>query len=307
MQRSNLGLLTFSWLGLAACSDPDPVPACRTGSECATGICTAQGRCAVLPVDAGDMSDVDAGLGDGGEVDGDGGAPIGCTPNHDGVLLSVEIPRRAGLSANFRAATGASVSLVGTGTGTDRHWDLSGMLANDRDLVLATTPVEGAWYASEFPEATYVARLSITEELLGVFSSTDTELLLLGVVSRDGGAVRTELHYDPPVTLLKFPFQEGDTWSTDSTVSGVALGFITTYLESYTQRVEGRGTLATPYGEFPVVRILTLLERSIPVAAIIRQAGFFAECFGAVATVVSENFETEDEFEQAAEVRRLAR
>lgn len=237
----------------------------------------------------------------------DTGSTSGCVPNHDGIMTSLELPRRAGLSATFKIATGATVDLVGTGSGSDRRWDLSGELPTDRDVVLGTTDVEGAWFASEFPDATYASKLASTEELLGVFQATEDGLFLLGVVSPDPGLTRTELHYDPPARILELPFEVSAAWNSTSTVSGVALGIITTYFESYSQRIDARGTLVTPYGEFPVLRVATRLERSVPAPAIVQQMGFFAECFGSVASVSSANGELAAEFTSAAEVRRLTR
>jgi hypothetical protein len=66
--------------------------------------------------------------------------------------------------------------------------------------------------------------------------------------------------------------------------------------------------MKTPYGTFPVLRIATDLTRTsgVTTLATSRTFSWNAECFGAVATVVSQDFETQQEFTNAAEVQRLA-
>ena len=68
------------------------------------------------------------------------------------------------------------------------------------------------------------------------------------------------------------------------------------------------GTMTTPYGAFPVLRIATDLTRTSGVVTLASNRTFSwnAECFGAVATIQSQDFETKSEFTNAAEVRRIA-
>ena len=81
------------------------------------------------------------------------------------------------------------------------------------------------------------------------------------------------------------------------------------YTEQYVSRVDQVGTMTTPYGAFPVLRVA---HRSDPhrgrrrVLATSRTFAWIAECFGTVATIASQDFETGAEFTDAAEVRRLA-
>ena len=100
----------------------------------------------------------------------------------------------------------------------------------------------------------------------------------------------------------------GDTWSSTSSVSGTAQGAITAYTEKYASRVDQIGTMKTPYGTFPVVRVATDLARTSGVVTLAssRTFAWLAECFGTIATVTSQNAETAAEFTSAAEARRLA-
>jgi hypothetical protein len=140
-----------------------------------------------------------------------------------------------------------------------------------------------------------------------VFLLDDTGLHLLGVVSPDAGATRTELTYAPAIEILPLPMAANASWTTTSTVSGLASGIFSTYSEKYQSRVDGVGTLATPYGDFPVVRVAIDLTRTIGAAITTsRTFSFVSECYGPVGTIVSQTYETGAEFTSATEVRRLA-
>ena len=163
-------------------------------------------------------------------------------------------------------------------------------------------------WRSSFPTATYAVTLAQGSDLLGVFAVDANAVTLLGVVSPDAGTFRTELKYDPPAKILALPFGAGTTWLTTSTISGTAQGAITAYTEKYDSRVDQVGTMKTPYGDFPVVRVATDLTRTAGLATLLTKRTFAwsAECFGSVATVSSQDFETSAEFNDPAEVRRLA-
>ena len=303
-------LLAFCVLALAACSDDSPQ--CRYGAECASGACGADGRC--LPAtDAGrdaaldpDAADGDAG-GDASAPDDDGGAPV-CSPNHDGTVTRAEVPLAAGLHATFQIASDVPVDTAGTDEGEGRRrWDLAGALAGDHATLVELQPLAGTWFEGSFPGASYAAKLSDGADEIGVFEITDDALLLRGVVSPEGGLTRTELTYDPPVTVLSFPLTPGAHWSTESTVTGVTFGAVTLATERYESSIDRSGTLATPYGEFPVQRVSVLLTRTLGfLVTTLRTHLFVAECFGTVASIVSQDNEPAVDFTDAAEVRRLA-
>lgn len=282
----------------AACGDGAGT-ACEVNDDCASGFCKADGTCGDAAPDAG------AG-GDGGGEDGPSGV---CTPNHDGVIEMSELPLAAGRMGTFRIATDATWDTAGVAmTSGQRLWDLSGTLANDQDMQLGLVAPTGTWWADAFPGATYSSQLASTSDLRGVFEVSATNLNLLGVVSPAGGTYKTELAYDGPAFILKAPLQASTTWTSTSTVSGYAQGAIVAYTEEYESRVDQVGTMKTPYGEFPVVRVATDLTRTsgFTTLATTRTFTWVAECFGPVATVTSQSFESSDEFSDVAEARRLA-
>ena len=232
-----------------------------------------------------------------------------CAPNHDGMISAVELPLIAGRMATFRIATNASWSTAGQANlDGSRTWDLTAQLSGDGDHAVTLGSPVGAWWAHDFATATYAAQLASSSTVLGVFNVSVTGVTLLGVVSPEGGSTRTELTYSPPATILVLPFGNGATWTTTSTVSGYAGGVPGGYTEHYQSRVDQVGTMKTPYGEFPVLRVATDLTRTSGVVTVLTKRSFawIAECFGSVATVQSQNFGSGAEFSDDAEVRRLA-
>lgn len=262
------------------------------------------------------VADIDAGDADSSmtvdsdrleDMERDQGMASVCRPNQDGVIERDEVPLRVGLNAKFRVATDVDFDTAGTMENGQRVWDLSGSFESDDLVVVELAELQGRWFASDFPEADYATRLSVTEELLGVFEIADDGLLLHGVASPDDGVFATNLEYDPPVATLEFPISEETSWQTDSQVSGTAQGVVSVFDESYVFTPAGRGLLRTPFGEFQVQRIRSDLERTVGfLTTTIRTYIFVAECFGTVATVRSRDDESDVEFDRAAEIRRLA-
>ncbi len=282
----------------AACGGPSGAT-CTTDEECPSHFCKADGTCAAAQIDGG---------GEPADAPGDGVSGV-CVPNHDGTVTLGELPLIAGRAATFRIATSATWNTAGASqTNGSRVWNLAGQLANDTDQTIALANPTGTWWRADFPTATYAAPLAAGSDLQGVFLVDGTGVTLLGVVSPQGGTYRTELTYDPPARILAVPFMAGSTWVTTSTVSGYAQGVIVAYTEKYSSRVDQVGTMTTPYGEFPVMRVATDLTRTSGITTLLTKRSFawVAECFGSVATVQSQDFESGSEFSDVAEVRRLA-
>jgi hypothetical protein len=231
-----------------------------------------------------------------------------CAPNHDGVIERSEVPLAAGLNAKFLTSGQASTSSAGaTQPDGSRIWDLTGALSGDHLALVETQPLDGKWFAAQFPGATYAAQLSESSDLLGIFEVTATSLLLRGVVSPTSGLTQTEVSYAPPVTVLDFPLSEGKSWTTTSNVTGVANGVGVAYTEKYESFADAHGVAKTPFSDFPVLRIRVVLTRTVGVVnTVVRSYLFTAECFGTVASMTSLDNEPNTEISQAAEVRRLS-
>jgi len=285
---------------IAACGGSGGAP-CTRDDQCASHFCKADGTCGMATVDAPAGSDAPA--------TGDGSNAVLCMANHDGTISAAEVPLMAGQMATFRIATNATWSTAGhANTDGSRSWDLTGQLANDADATLALTSPQGTWWAADFASAQYATTLAAGSDLQGVFAADANGVTLLGVVSPTGGTYKTELTYDPPAKILAFPFMNGSTWMSSSTVSGYAQGVIVAYTEDYSSRVDQVGTMTTPYGAFPVLRVATDLTRTSGVATLLQKRTFawVAECFGTIAKVAGQDNDTSSELSSDAEVERLA-
>lgn len=313
-------------LAVFACSS-DEARACRVGTDCASGICSEDGQC-VAPGTTSPTGDAAT-----TETTKDGGSELvdatlidaalpGCVPNKDGVITRAEVPLQAGLRATYRVAknpvevsTTAGQSVDG---GSRRLWDYSGTFGSDQSILVETLPLAGKWYASKFANATYATRLSESSDLVGVFEVSQGGITLRGVVSPSDGDKRTELSYAPAPAVLAFPLQVGAKWTTNADISGVAPATsggtaysVSGATESYVAEADAAGELRTPFGSFEVIRVKTVLVRKLswlgwPVSnTTIRQYAWVTECFGTVATAVSKDNESDEEF-RPAELRRLA-
>jgi hypothetical protein len=288
-------------IGAAGCGNSGG-EVCTTDNQCASHFCRADGTCGPGEIDAGSGSD--------GSGSGDGGTTGLCTPNHDGMISANEVPLAAGKMANYRIATGATWTTAGTaGSGGTRTWNLAGALANDADAPVTLTAPTGTWWAGDtgFATATYWTPLQAGSDLIGVFHVDSTGVTLLGVVSPTGSYPYTEITYDPPARILAVPFGAAATWTSSSTVSGYVSGAVVNYTEKYVSNVDQTGTMTTPYGDFPVLRVgtvLTQLQLTTPYRTV-RSYAWVAECFGSVATATSQDNETNAEFSDDAEVRRI--
>lgn len=306
-------LLLIPLFAVAAACSPPP-KACRVGADCASGVCLPDGSCGAVtdeePDPDGGATDASVTVQDGGDApDGgaDGGGGVTCSPNHDGTITAAELPIRAGLRATYRIAQDVTFSTAGVeASDGGRVWSFEGALAGDTSAPWETESTNGAWYAADFPSATYAARLSSSSELRGVFEAKEDGLYLLGVVSVSAAYPNTRLSYSPAVKVFALPMSEGTAWETASTVSGTYAGAAAYYTERYDSLVDAHGVAKTPFGDFPVLRVRTVMVRSGNVFTTTRTFAFASECFSAVAQVVSQAGETSVEFTQASEVRRLS-
>lgn len=322
-------LASLALCAVVGCSPAGSEVQCQLDRDCASGVCLSDGTCA--PVSgtggtggSGGTSDQDASTDDADDSGGTGGPTPGldagadatddgagggtCQPDHDNVITRDEIPLQAGLHATYKIASGVQWDTTGeTQPNGARAWDLSGDFSGDHLSLVETQALAGLWFAPDFPTATYASRLSDSETLLGIFELSGDKLLLLGVASPDDGLTRTKLTYDPPVVVLQFPFEQGSTWETTSTVSGLASGVAAYYTEKYANQVDAYGSMKTPFGTFDVLRIRVVLTRTVGVMpTTVRQYLFATECFGTVATVASTDNEQQIEFTQIKELKRLS-
>lgn len=322
--RALLPLLALLLPSLHGCAAKTPA-GCTVGADCESGVCNTDGTCggeATTSTGAGTSTGGTGGSGGTATTSasttstgstgtsGSGGSGGPCSPpDNDGVITQAELPVAVGLHETFSAAANVPVDTVGKlGLGGEHVWDLSAMIAGEADEKVETLPIAGQWFAASFPGATYASRLSSTADLLGVFESSAGALLLRGVASPADGPKATNLVYTTPIKVLVFPIKEGGTWSTLSAVTGKVQGITIAgiYNEQYDSKVDAHGTMKTPFSTFPVLRIrVSRVAFLNGITTTSHRFVFATECFGTVATMVSKDSETVDEFTTAAEVSRL--
>jgi hypothetical protein len=295
-----LSIVPFMLLcSIAACGGGGGSNLCDVNEDCDSGFCKANGTCGPAADDAG----------------GDDGAPSDtpsgvCSPNADGMVTQAELPLVAGKMARFRVALDTTFDTAGTTSGGMRTWDLSGSLSGDTDTPITLDGPTGAYWAADFPTATYATPLSqdpANGNLIGIFRVDANAVTLLGIVSPTAGQFGTNVSYDPPATILKLPITSGAQWTSTSKVTGTINGGFVNYDEKYESNVDQTGTMKTPYGTFPVLRVATdLTQLQLGVAYNSnRSFSWIAECFGSVANVTSKANESSSEFSDPAEVKRL--
>lgn len=307
-------------LSLGGCAAGDE---CRFGAECPSGVCLPEGVCAVdgdagVPEsdaamtadDAGAPSD-DAAVGDDAGLPMTDAGPVDAGPpachDGDGRLTADELPLPLDVPLARRVATDASIDTHGTerADGT-RLWDFEGPFAGDVDRSHVRTSPAGTWYASSFPTATYVLPLSVEDDLLGVFVVDSVGVSLLGVVSPTDGVTRTEVTYDPPAPVWRFPLELGASWDVTSSVSGVAAGVPTVYTERWRVEVDAAGEVGTPAGvRSDVLRVNTRITRTVgALPTELRRHSYVEPCIGTIAQVFGDGADAEPT--RATELWRVA-
>ena len=295
--------------GLSGCSGP---AGCRVDVECGGGLVCADGQCLPSRGQSDASSELDSGpradMAQPGAPDGFSADALtnGCPFNMDGIIQRAEIPAMPGLGGFFEATqTGTTATVdVKKHSGT---WDFSAVGASDEKVFDGLTSPTGAWWATSFPDASYAQLLDASSGLLGVYKIEDTRLRLLGAVSATSGFGSTNVKYDPPIDVLRFPLSSTSTWTVSTTLSGTASGIGFYATETWGFKVDDSGTVKTPAATFPSLRLRVDYEQVYGFSVSTRISYLFiTECYGTIARIRSNSGETSGDFTQASEYRRLA-
>lgn len=282
----------------------DTKSGCETNTDCQTGLCSPDGECVDILADT--ATDLDTAELDDTASETDTGTTV-CQPNADGILSWNEYPSTLDLAVPFYHSANSPINLVGSSSANGREWDFSQTISGQSTVIVDTPTPSGFWFTDRFPSSSYVTVLSRQNDLYGIFTLTEQGLWLDGVASFDSGWTETLLVYDPPAQILQFPFAKGDTWTTESVVTGTLNGVYSYHLETQSVTVDASGHLEAPLGRFPVLRVHTETTREVGVLTYVSQSmAFVAECYGIVTTASSDMDETQAEFDTAFELLRMA-
>lgn len=290
---------------------------CRVDSECGAGLACANGTCvprgdvdmAVKQQAPQDLAGDDLAL--PGPPDGFSADAFtaGCNFNGDGTIERSEIPAMPGLGGFFDVNPANSTTTVQVEP-VNGVWDFSQVGATDEKIYEGLDAPSGQWWAADFPTASYSDLVDEGSQTYGVYQITDTQLLLLGLVSRSADYPETEYTYATPIVVLQFPFKKGDTWTTTSTASGWADGiYINPFypaVETWKTTVDEAGTVKTPLATFQALRLRVDYTQDYGTETTRIIYVWVAECYGAVARIQSQDGETNADFTTAAEYRRIA-
>lgn len=241
--------------------------------------------------------------------------PLTCVPNLDGAITGSELAPAYGVPAHYVVnppGVSRQVDVVGT-AGEDGApvWDFAVDYADDQALAATAETLEGTWYGPSFPEGAFVTPFNREGTLDSIGLVRDDAFLLLGLASHEESPPegQTLLVYDPPITILKLPVEEGQTFvSVGQIANGTVLGLPYAGRDTYEVTVDAVGSIDLPQLTFEQVhrvRTKVTVEPAVGATVVRRQVSFFAECFGEVARVTSADGEASDDFTTAAELRRL--
>jgi hypothetical protein len=241
---------------------------------------------------------------------------ISCTPNLDGRIDATEMPTVIGLAVSYVASPAnvtRAVDLTGTGAISGTYsWDFGVSYADDDAIALEASALGGLWFQTSFPTADFVSPIDDAGTTLGVYQSSSSALLLLGIASASPtpASQKTLLVYQPPVVALQYPLSPGTHWSSTGVVSGGTLnGLPYDGQDLYDVTDDAVGALALHDFLFDQVHRVRTTVTTSPSAGkqiVTRQVDFLGECFGQIVHVVSQTNEPSVDFTTAAALRRLA-
>jgi hypothetical protein len=250
-----------------------------------------------------------------GQYQGEQAAPLECVPNLDGRIEAKELKAALGVPVSYLVSPASvmrAVNVAGTvNPQGQRVWDFAADFADDEQAKLEASALTGKWFASAFPAAQFTTPLDAAGRTWAAYSDDGQALYMHGFASavENGPEGKTLLVYAQPVALYRYPLEVGKTWVTVGQVSnGVLRGLPYAGRDTYSITVEASGRLELPdltFTQAMRVRTNVTAEPAVGAPVTRRQTGFVFECFGEVARATSQNNETQDDFTQAAEVRRL--
>lgn len=241
--------------------------------------------------------------------------PLECVPNLDEQIDANELAPAIGVSVQYVVSppdATRTVDLAGVANEDGEiTWDFATDFADDQSLKVVPQTLAGKWYSSEFPEGAFVTPFDRSGSLDSIGLAREDGLLLLGVASaeEDPEEGKTLLVYDPPITVLQFPVEVGDSFiSVGEITNGMVQGLPYAGRDTYEVSVDAIGTidlLQLTFEQVHRVRTKVTVEPAVGSPVVRFQTSFFAECFAEVARATSKNGESSSDFSEAAELRRL--
>ena len=243
--------------------------------------------------------------------------PLQCAPNLDGVLSANELPTVFDTPVSYLenpAGKTRTVDVVGaTAASGAITWDFGADYADDGVLSVTVTSLTGKWYAASFPTGQFVTPQDAAHTLEAIYRRDDAGVYLLGIASTDAAPSegQTLIAYDAGIVVAKFPMAPGATWVAKGNVVNAkirGLQYAGADIYEVTDDAVGRVVLHDfTFDSVHRVRTKVTVAPSAGASVVTRQVSYFAECFGEITRVVSQNNEPNADFTTAAELRRLGK
>ena len=241
--------------------------------------------------------------------------PLPCVPNLDGKIEARELAPSIGIAATYLVSPPGKermVDLLGAERAGKRVWALGVDFADDQVARIAAQKLDGKWYAGEFAGVqnaivTPIDAGGLTE---GIYTHDETAFSLHGVASTSpDGPNKTLLVYKTPIALYRFPLAPGVAYSTTGEVeNGTFRGLPYAGRDTYEVKIDAAGEVSLPdFTLTQALRVKTKVTIS-PAAGQVttqRQTSFLFECLGEVVRATSKLEEPDEDFNVAAELRRL--
>lgn len=239
--------------------------------------------------------------------------PLPCVPNLDGKIDANELQPVLGVTANFLVSPQGktrTVDPIGVVRDGKTLWAFNVDLPDDQVFKNIATPLTGKWYAAKFPGLVnpVVVPLDAGGNNEAIYTHDDQALYLHGLASKTQ-ATNTYLPYDKPIALYRFPLTVGSNYTTSADVkNGSYQGLPYAGRDTYEVKVDAAGEVIL--SDFSVQQALRVRTKATiaPAAGIVtvtRQTSFLFECIGEIVRLTSVAGEEDENFTNAAEVRRL--
>lgn len=224
-----------------------------------------------------------------------------CFPNLDNTLERSEMPTQLG-RVEYLLARDVTVDLAGN------DLDLRSEFPGQQKLGFQASELGNFWFADEFPVGSIVVSLGADGESLGILRSNNEGIQLVGIASVDPN--HTLLHYQSPIDLYRFPMRVGQSFTTQSAVTGTLAAVPYNGSDRYEVSVGDITSVDLPHlrftHNFRVHTKVTSDSGSAGVVLVHQQLSLISECFGEIARVVSQDNESDPNFSQAAELWRFS-
>jgi len=241
--------------------------------------------------------------------------PLSCVPNLDGRIDANELRPVIGATAQTlvsRAGTERLVDTIGSERDGKRVWTLNQDFPDDTIATFTASTHAGKWYEAEFAGLVdaFVTPIDAAGNNEGVYTHTQEAFSLHGIVSKADGPNRTILKYGTPLGLYRFPLTPGTSYTVTADVqNGTFQGLPYAGRDTYEVKVDAAGELVLPdltVTQALKVKLKVTVSPSAGVVTITRQTQFLFECLGELTRVTSKPGEENEDFTNAAELRRRA-